>query len=119
MVIKNIIWIDEEIGEADVIVTDGQYDIRCFAHPLFQQIGEELRGEISIFDYSDVIRSDTNFPISKYMGWGKHFLIGRLVDRTKGIVQIGDILLREVAPIPTDIQVGDYIEFSAERVDIL
>lgn len=31
--VKDIIWISEEIGDADVIVTDGIYEIRCFSYP--------------------------------------------------------------------------------------
>ncbi|CQR24742.1 hypothetical protein BN1356_01098 [Streptococcus varani] len=41
LLIKDIIWISEKIGEADVVVTDGNYEIRCFpfyTHPTLKTI---------------------------------------------------------------------------------
>lgn len=37
LTIKEITWINEEIREADVVVTDGTYEIVCFSHPFFRE----------------------------------------------------------------------------------
>lgn len=42
LVIKEVKWISKEIEEADVVVTDGFYEITCFSHPFSQRAGEKV-----------------------------------------------------------------------------
>jgi hypothetical protein len=41
--IKNINWLSQEALEAEVEVTDGKFEINCFAQPLNYQIGSKYR----------------------------------------------------------------------------
>lgn len=31
--VKSIHWLDEDVREADVVLTDGEYNVVCFSHP--------------------------------------------------------------------------------------
>lgn len=118
LLIKDIIWINEEIGEADVIVTDGQYDIRCFAHPFFQQIGEEVEETLSVFEHFGITQSKTREYVVEHLGNGEYFFIARLIDEVEGIIQIGEITIHDIDKIPENIKKGDYIQFFTLRVDL-
>ncbi len=118
LIIKDIIWISEEIGEADVVVTDGNYEITCFSHPFFQKKGEEVRGTISVFEYSNLERSEKTEYVVEHLGNGKYFLVGRLLDDIKGIVQIGEIYIHDIEEVPAGIKKGEYIQFTTLRVDL-
>ncbi|MCP3930310.1 MAG: hypothetical protein GY705_14545 [Bacteroidetes bacterium] len=118
LIIKDIIWISKEIGEADVIVTDGNYEIRCFSHPFHQKKGEEVCGTLSVFEHSSLMRSKTTEYIVEHLGNGKYFLVARLLNAEEGIVQIGEIKIHDIEGIPEEIKIGEYIQFIAPRVDL-
>ncbi|HEL2041346.1 TPA: hypothetical protein U1B40_000878 [Streptococcus suis] len=118
LIIKDIIWISEEIGEADVVVTDGIYEIRCFSHPFHQRKGEKVSGTLSVFEHSNLKRSKTTEYISEHLGNGKYFLVARLLDAEEGIVQIGEMQIHDIEGIPEEIEKGEYIQFVAPRVDL-
>ncbi|MBF0786848.1 MULTISPECIES: hypothetical protein [unclassified Streptococcus] len=116
--IKEIIWISKEIGEADVIVTDGNYEIMCFSHPFYQEKGEEINGILSVFEHSNLMRSQKTEYVVNHMGNGKYFFVARLIDGIKGIVQIGKIQIHDIEGIPEEIKRGEYIQFITSRVDL-
>lgn len=116
--IQDIIWISEEIGEADVLVTDGDYEIRCFSHPFYQKIGEEVEGTLSVFEYSNLTKSNTTTYIAEHLGNGKYFIVARLLDRGEGTAQIGNIQIHDIEGIPAEIKNGEYIQFIAPRIEL-
>lgn len=118
LLIKDIIWISEKIGEADVVVTDGNYEIRCFAHPFYQTKGEEVDGTISVFESSDLKRSMKTEYVVEHLGNGEYFLVARILDNVEGIVQIGEICIHDIEGIPSEIKAGEYVQFVAPRVNL-
>lgn len=118
LIIKEIAWINKEIGEADVVVTDGTYEIICFAHPFSQKKGEEVRGILSIFEHFSLTRSNITEYVTKHLGNGKYFFVASLLDKTKGIVQIGQIHIHDIEGVPEEIAEGEYVQFIAPRIDL-
>lgn len=116
--IKDIIWISEEIGEADVIVTDGKYEIICFSYPFSPKIGEDIDGTISIFENYDIMKSSRKGYTVNHLGNGKYFFVAKLVNRSKGIIKIGEIYINDIQGVPEKIQNGEFIQFFTPRVDL-
>ncbi len=122
MYIKKIVKYYEDELEADVIVTDGSYELLCYALSCENQVGD-TDFSLSPFGCSDVITSDEKkYKITKLKdGYFSYKLQGKLIDineRYEGIMQIGSIVICEISGIPKDINVGEYIEFTVVRLDI-
>ncbi|NER13108.1 hypothetical protein GWK08_06635 [Leptobacterium flavescens] len=120
MVVKEIIWISEEILEAEVVITDGQFDLLCFGHPFKKKKGEQLTGPIYALDPTEIIRLETpNSHIKKLDESFDYLIEGELVDKKSGLMKIGDIMIEiDGRFIPGDIVNGDYISFRCDRLDI-
>ncbi len=118
MFIKKIYNFDEDSGEADLIISDGTYDIICFCS-LFQnelQIMPKIK-EIETFMCDRIIRiDDENYLIDKKAYYSYH-LQGKVLDIDKRIVSVGDIIIKLDKQIPKDIKNYEYIEFNVIRLD--
>lgn len=106
-------------GGAEVWLTDGTFVCCCFAWPYYGKIGDVYDdGPITWLMTGDVELSDVDFPILKHLGNWEHFVVGKLVDRQKELIQVGEFLFDMEDTIPKDIQEGEYVEFKADRPDI-
>lgn len=118
MFIKKIIDYDKNIGEADILITDGQYKILCYAYP-FENKGKQFA--LVTFMTKDVKRIEAReYKLEKNInGYYSYNIQGEIVDIKKRIVKVGDILIVLEDVIPKDIKTHDFIEFSVERVDYI
>ncbi|WP_026683878.1 hypothetical protein [Heyndrickxia coagulans] len=117
MEIKNIEWISKEALEAEVIVTDGETEIRCFAQPLNYAEGCVLKNPIYCFNVSDIIKAKRpKYTIERLDEYFSYRFTGKLVNKAKVIV--GKFLLELDNKIPGDINEGDFISFLCQRLDI-
>lgn len=116
--VKDIIWINKDIGEADVVITDGKYEVICFAHPFNQKVGDEIFDTISVFESSNFEKSDKSIGDIRHLGNGRYFFVARLMDVEEGIVQIGEIVIHDIDGIPPNIKKDEFVQFIAERVDL-
>lgn len=118
--IKNIFLISKEAKEAEVILTDGEYELICFCQPCKKKIGEEILEELYCFNNNSVIKAKESFyAIEKMCDPFSYYLTGKLYKKNEGIVQIGDFLLQlEENTIPNDIKESDYVTFSVARIDL-
>jgi hypothetical protein len=118
--VSNIIWLSKEILEAEVTISDGKFDLVCFAHPFLMQEGEQFIEIIDAFEVGNVIKLD--YPSLKAERMNNSFsyqIEGQLVDKDKGLVKLGEILIGiDDRFIPNDIETGDYISFVCDRLDI-
>lgn len=60
MRIHKIDWISKEALEAEVIVTDGTFNVVCFAQPLTYQEDSELGEPVYCFGTTNIVRADDN-----------------------------------------------------------
>lgn len=119
MFIKSIYSFDEDSGEADLIVSDGLYDVICFCS-IFQnklQIIPKIK-EIETFMCDGIMRiDDENYLVEKKIDYYSYHLQGKVLDVDKRIVYVGNIILKLDKPIPKDIKNYEFIEFDVLRLD--
>ena len=118
--VSKITWISEDALEAEVLINDGTYEIKCFSHPFNMLINAEIQEPIYCYNTQNVIVSFKNenkvFQVDKSF---EYHIIGELVDKENELVRVGEILIKlEENSLPTDINLDKYIEFSCNRFDI-
>ncbi|WP_342472628.1 hypothetical protein MHH70_04080 [Metasolibacillus sp. FSL H7-0170] len=120
MKIKKINWISQEALEAEVIVTDGEFEIMCFAQPLNYLEESELIEPIYCLNVSNLVRAEkAEYSIEKLDDPFAYRVIGKLIDKNYEKVKLGELLLElENNLLPGDINEGDFISFCCQRLDI-
>ncbi len=105
--------------EADVIVSDGEFEILCYVQPFSGK--QNIDFDLCPLDYSEIMTATKNeYSIEKLeTGFYDYFLRGKLINLEKGLVQIGGIIIKGIRYLPKDIREGEYIEFSVERMDLI
>ena len=60
MVVKEIIFMDsqEDLAEAEVLVTDGKYDLFCFCHPCVYKVNDKIIEPLSCLDSDNIVISE-------------------------------------------------------------
>lgn len=117
--IKKINWISQEVSEAEVIVTDGELEIMCFAQPLNYLEENELLEPIYCLDVSDLVKAElSEYRIEKLDDNFSYSFLGQLIDKRDEKVKVGGLLLELDYNIPGDINEGDFISFNCQRLDI-
>ncbi len=119
MKIKNIKWICIDSAEADVVITDGEYDIICFSHPCNYSVGMIVNEELSTLNAKNVMRHDRKeYIVNQSLNGNSNYFVGQLINKSDKIVSIGDFQIEIDSYIPNDINDGEYIQFSCSRVDL-
>ncbi|HBM3499323.1 TPA: hypothetical protein LWG67_002737, partial [Listeria innocua] len=54
--VKSIYWLDEAAKEADVVLTDGEYNVVCFSHPCELALNGLYNELIYCFDPFDIFK---------------------------------------------------------------
>jgi hypothetical protein len=109
----------ESCEEADVVITDGQFDLLCFCYPCKYEKGQIFNEYIRTLDADNIIRAENqNFEVNKLSDHFSYQLSGKLIDKTKGIIAIGKINIEVGGYIPPDINEGEFISFSTYRLDV-
>lgn len=121
MFIKSIIWIDEKEKEAEVVVSDGVFEILCFSHPFTMKDNEIWDGPLNSLDVENIVYSENQNQFVKKdnnSAFG-YTICGKFMGGEDNRVLIGDINISlEDAYIPSDILKGDFIEFNVMRFSI-
>lgn len=115
--IKKIIWFGEQ--EADVLITDGTFELICFSHPCRLKEEQTIDACIGALNSKNIMRSfDNSYYIKKLSGPYNYQLTGKLLNKSKGIIIIGNICIETGGYIPNDIEEGEFISFECNRLDI-
>ncbi|EOL46352.1 hypothetical protein [Enterococcus caccae] len=118
VIVKKVNWIDEDSGEADVLLFDGMYSIESFCSDCNISEGDVFLDTLYGFNVRDIVKSfNKEYEIGKENN-GYH-IQGQLVDKERKILQIGGFKIDlSEGDIPKDIKQNDYIEVDISRVDI-
>ncbi len=118
MFIKRICNIDNNAHEADMIVSDGDFDILCYS---FDFQNKQINGfQLSPMDYDEVYITDekeykiNNFGKSKY----NYQMQCKIIDVENGIVELFGIKISLGKYLPGDLRNDDWISFKCYRLDI-
>lgn len=120
MIIKDIKWVSEEALEAEVIVTDGHFELLCFSQPFKKNKGDQLSEPIYALDPYEILKLETKSSITKKLNGTYDYLIeGKLINKESGHVRIGDLIIEiDGHFIPRDIIDDNNISFKCTRLDI-
>lgn len=120
MVIKDISWIDYSSKEAVVTVSDGTYDIVCFSHPCSYAVGQTVTEPLECLDVDNIVISDCEkFEAVKAEEYFTYQLNGKLINKTAGLVQLGEIVIQvDERLIPGDLDNSAYVSFTVSRLDL-
>ncbi len=115
MYVKAIEWIDIDICEASVVISDGLFDIECFSDDCSYKVGD-LIDEINVLDIHDIYISETNNETIISKSGFRYELIARY---DNNIIFIGEIKIAiDNELVPKDISNGDYIHVCVDRFDL-
>lgn len=116
MITKQILHFDETAQEAEILVTDGKYAVKCYAYPF-----SDVDAPFSLYGFmtENVMRAyDKRYIVEKTdKGYYSYKLQGELVNLEKCIVAIGELFIELEDGIPKDIKEHEFIEFTVMRID--
>lgn len=118
--IKSIQWLSEEALEAEVIVSDGVFELTCFSHPFNMNEGDLLLEPLTAISPSAIKRQDEEISYAQKTDSSFAYMIkGKILNKQKGEVMLGDILINvDTLLMPADLIDGDYVGFFADRIDV-
>lgn len=116
--VKKIEWIDIDTKEADVTLSDNQYELVCFLDEFFGKIGGKFDDMLYAIVDGDVYKSEDNLFLVKHLNNFEYFIIAKIFDKTRNIAQVGEFLINIGGGIPNDLENGEFVEFRARRIDI-
>ncbi|EAD8644619.1 hypothetical protein H6H07_000540 [Listeria monocytogenes] len=118
--VKSIHWLDEDAREADVVLTDGEYNVVCFSHPCELTLNGVYNKLIYCFDSFDIFKlNQAEYSMEKPNDNQElSILKGKLIDATDSIIQIGEFRIDiSEGDIAQDIHEGDFVELKVHRID--
>ncbi|EHF3618558.1 hypothetical protein HB837_04445 [Listeria innocua] len=118
--VKSIYWLDEAAKEADVVLTDGEYNVVCFSHPCELALNGLYNELIFCFDPFDIFKlNQKEFSMEvPNDNPDLYILKGELIDATDSIIQIGEFKIDiSEGDIAQDIHKGDFVELKVHRID--
>ncbi len=119
MYVEKIIHYDKQDNEADLLVSDGEYSVICYAYPIKSVHRAQKVTDIYGFNCTHIFKvAKKEYNIKKLSSYYDYTLIAQVVSRVERIVRIGKIRIHLDSEIPKDIFNGEYISFSVMRLDI-
>lgn len=107
-------------NEADIIVSDGYYQLRCYVYPVKTISINQIVNCISGFACSDVVKIEhDNYDVIKLSQYYAYELHAKVVSRKKNVVKVGGLRIYLDTVIPKDICDNDYVSFSVMRLDAI
>ena len=119
MYIKKIHWIDKQIKEAEVTVSDGMYTIVCFSCFCEYKIGETLNNKINVLDINDIVLLESKEYKITLVKKPFDYKVKGMLSRDRSTLIIGGLII-DIDPeeIPKDISGESFIEARVDRFDI-
>ena len=120
MRIKNIKWLSKEALEAEVYIEDENLDFVCFSQPLTHPLGKDIKGHIHCYANSQVaINQNKEIGLNKLSEPFVYEINGILVNKTEALIQVNQIIFElDLKDAPGDLDEGDYVSFSCQRLDL-
>jgi len=120
MRIEKIKCLSESGQEAEVLVSSdvSSFEVWAFCHPCIlteKSILQEPLFGVFTEIYSS---SERDFKLEELSEWCAYNFVGKLTDASKGIVDVGGIMIMLDAHMPGDLCDGDWVEGTCGRIDI-
>ena len=117
--IKEIRWIDKQIEEAEVTVSDGVYSIVCFSCPCEYKIGQTLNGNINVLDINNIrLSKNSEYEVIE-TSKPFEYKVNGMLSYDRDTLVVGKLIISiDPEEIPKDIVGGSFIEANVDRFDI-
>lgn len=118
--IKKISWLNDNHLKAKLVIADRLFNIDCFTPNSNYKLGDEFKGILQPIDtYNVAIYPETEIKVQKIEDTESAYeFIGCLIDKKKGLVQIGDFIFNLEGHIPEEATERGFISFECCRVGI-
>ena len=119
MYVQDVLRFDQSGKEAELIVSDGAYEVLRYAYPIDAvKTGMTVSG-LSGFSCTNMVRAaEQRCAVSKLPSYFAYNLTGKLISKQEGIVQVNNLKISLDAHIPNDLSNGEYISFDVLRLDL-
>lgn len=109
---------DEASGEADILVSDGERELLCYCPLCRVQCPSDV-DEITAFAADGMMIADEPGCVIEKTdaGYFAYRLGGKVVKTEPPTVAIGGLRVKLDQPLPKDIKRGDFVVFTADRLD--
>lgn len=112
-------WSNQD-KEADILVTDGEYQLLCYAQQFSWKECQTEVAALYAFGCGNIVKSENcAVKIAKQTDYYAYELSAKVVSKAEGIVKLGQLVLHLDAALPGDIQNGDYVTFRLQRIDAI
>ena len=117
MFVKEIKDYDSFSAEADIIVSDGKYDLLCYCHPVENCItGAKVLSLNALFAKNVKLCFNANFRIEKLLDYYSYKLFGKIKRVDNPLICIGKLEIELDCQLPRDLNEGDFIECEVSRI---
>ena len=112
-------WSNQD-KEADILVTDGEYQLLCYARPFSWKECQTEVAALYAFGCGNIVKSENcAVKISKQMDYYAYELSAEVLSKVERTVKLGQLVLHLDAALPGDVQNGDYVTFRLQRIDAI
>ena len=112
-------WSNQD-KEADILVTDGEYQLLCYAQPFSWKECQTEVAALYAFGCENIVKSEScAVNIVKQTNYYAYELSAKVLSKVERTVKLGQLVLHLDAAIPGDIQNGVYVTFRLQRIDAL
>lgn len=111
--VYDIEWIGYE--EADLILCDGIYQIKCFSHPCYSKIGDSLDETLFCMFSDSVMKIQKRYDIIQQNDM--NILCGKVINKKEKLLKIGGFTF-QLEVLPNDIDDNDFVKVVCGRIDI-
>lgn len=119
MMISGLEWISNSGDEAVVIISGGKMNVAVFSNPYTKSIGNVIDDPLHPLDVTGLrVAYGTEVYANRHSGNLSYDCCGILLSKASGIVEVDGIFLEIEDKLPCDLNDGDLIEFSCNRIDL-
>ncbi|QLG92880.1 hypothetical protein HZF02_13270 [Pseudomonas yamanorum] len=121
MIVKRCEWISTDAQEAELTIGDDDVECMAFSHPCYMRVGDCLREPLFAISIRDVTRAELSSQlfIRRQNNGFVHEIMAEVVDIKRRLVVVDPISIELDDVLPGDIRVGDVIQFSCGRLDVI
>lgn len=106
--------------EADILVTDGEYQLLCYAQPFSLEECQTEVAALYAFGCENIVKSkNCAVNIVKQTDYYAYELSAEVLSKVERTVKLGQLVLHLDAALPGDIPNGDYVTFRLQRIDAI
>ena len=117
--ISKIIWLSEDAKEAEVHLSDKNFNIVVFSQPFNQKIGDDVPLPLYALNTTEVymLNNEVSFVERNKMTF-EYKLSGCVINKEFNQVKVGEFIIELDIPLPNDININDYVSFVCDRIDL-